>query len=285
MTNDRRVELQTALDRAEVLWQRHTQVLDRLPETQELHGFGSGWLARDDYAHNARWCISSLAELRAHLDGEPRPDWVHEPEDEVNVRWQEEDRALTREQARERAVEAREALLGTLRDLPDDRLDDVVLAIAKDDPGDHLETHFRWMVQGVMRDEERWWNAIEAALDAHPGGRFHLEGDPWDARDVWAHLARWLHRSVDVCEARLEGRTPERITDFDAVNAQWQQADSALSLDEAKGRAMEARRRLLEFVDATPTERWDAPMSGSIASNSAYHYLEHLRFGGIDPTE
>ena len=137
----------------------------------------------------------------------------------------------------------------------------------------------------MMADEDRWWNAIEAALDAHPGSRFHLEGDPWDARDVWAHLARWLDRAVDVCEARLEGRIPERIDDFDVQNAAWQREDSVLSLDEAKSRAMEARRRLLEFVDATPTERWDAPMSGSIASNSAYHYLEHLRFGGIDPTK
>ena len=79
MTNDYRAELEDALAHAERAWLRHTQILDRIPETQELHGFGSGWLARDDYAHHARWCISSLRELRAHLCGEPRPDWVHGP--------------------------------------------------------------------------------------------------------------------------------------------------------------------------------------------------------------
>ena len=119
----------------------------------------------------------------------------------LNVEWEAADRALTLEQARERAASSRDALLEALRGVPDDRIDERVLDLALDDPVDHFETHFRWMVQGVMRDEERWWNAIEAALDAHPGGRFHLEGDPWDARDVWAHLARWLNRAVDVCEA------------------------------------------------------------------------------------
>ncbi len=284
MTNDRRAALEVALDRAEVLWQRHTQILDRLPETQELHGFGSGWLARDEYAHHARWCEASRARLLAHLDGAPPPPDLEPGYEALNAVWEAEDRALTLPQARSRATEARGAFIEALRGVPDERIDERVLELALDDPGDHFETHFRWMVQGMMADEERWWTAIEAALDAHPGGRFHLEGDPWDARDVWAHLARWLHRAVDVCEARLRGETPERIADFDAQNAAWQREDSALSLADAKERAMEARRRLLEFVDATPTERWDAPMSGSIASNSAYHYLEHLRFAGLDPT-
>src|SRR5688572_3908786 len=122
-----RQELVVAADAA---WDRFNGILDAQPE-RELHGRGSNWTAREEYAHHARWLDRSLASIRSRVEGiSPPPD---EHEDVLNERWQAEDRALSLDEAKVRGESARSAILDYVRVLPEERLDRTVMLTASND--------------------------------------------------------------------------------------------------------------------------------------------------------
>lgn len=136
------------------------------------------------------------------------------------------------------------------------------------------------LAEMLRRDREEW-DALAAALDARPSGALHdPESQAWDASDVYAHFARWIHNSTDALEAWLEGRRvipPPEGTD-DAINARWQAEDAALSFTEARERANGAFTRRIAAIEAVPAERWD-PMLQKLATADGYqHYSNHRRY-------
>jgi hypothetical protein len=266
---------------AEQTWRRYAGILDSWPEG-ELHGRGSSWSPRDEYAHHARWLDQSWAILRARVEGTPKPPGADEPYEALNERWQAEDRALALDEAKRRCEEARARLLDYVRDLPEERLDEEAMLIATDDPVWHLQAHIGFIVHAFLDDEAALWERTVAALDAAGDGPAHLEGPAWTVRDVWAHLARWMHRAADYVEAYLAGSALEPITDYDTVNARWQAEDAALALSAARERAHEARARVRGLMEGLPPERWDGRVYGVLGGNTNGHYLEHLGYMGVE---
>jgi hypothetical protein len=264
---------------ADATWARFQGIIDARPDA-ELHGHGSNWTARDEYAHHARWLDRSLAQIRARAEGISPPPEEHE--DVLNERWQAEDRALTVDEAKTRCAGARAAILDYVRDLPGDRLDRRTMLTASDDPAWHLDAHLGFITEAFLKDEAALWQRTVEALDAAPDGASHRNGEPWDVRDVWAHLARWMTRSADVVEAHLAGRSIEPISDFDSVNAVWQAEDASLSRPVARERAFDARARIRALMESLPAERWDGRIYASVTSNTSEHYVEHLQYMGID---
>ena len=62
------------------------------------------------------------------------------------------------------------------------------------------------LAEMLSRDREEWARLVEL-LDSHPGGPVHDPESPdWEARHVYAHLARWLNHSMDDFEAVLARR-------------------------------------------------------------------------------
>ena len=132
----------------------------------------------------------------------------------------------------------------------------------------------------MLRSDRAEWETLVAVLEAHPEQRLHAEGSPpWVSRDVYAHLARWMGRSTDDLEARLDGRTlPALEGTDDEINARWQREDSALGLEEARRRARAAFGRRLRAIEGVPADRWDPVLEAMARADGAPHYANHRRY-------
>jgi len=133
----------------------------------------------------------------------------------------------------------------------------------------------------TMIDEDRAeWEALVLLLEAHPDKVLHDPESPgWTARDVYAHLARWMTNSTDGLEAWLAGRVNPPIggTD-DEINARWQAEDSGLTLEEARARAEQQFERRISVIEAVPAERWDQAVEAFARADGAQHYRAHRGF-------
>jgi hypothetical protein len=140
----------------------------------------------------------------------------------------------------------------------------------------------RAVAEMLGRDREEWL-ALVTALEARPSGALHDPESPaWEAKDVYAHLARWMNNSTDAFEAWLDGRRlipPPKGTD-DEINARWQAEDAAFTLDETRERAQRAFARRLAVIEAVPPERWEKDtILERIARADGYeHYGSHRRY-------
>ncbi len=136
-------------------------------------------------------------------------------------------------------------------------------------------------VQAMLQEDRAEWERLVALLDAHPEGPLHDPESPeWTARDVYAHLARWIERSTTEMEGWLATRTllPKLEGSDDEINARWQQEDSALTLDEARERARRAFERRLRAIEAVPLDRWDAVGEACARADGAAHYRSHRSY-------
>jgi hypothetical protein len=131
----------------------------------------------------------------------------------------------------------------------------------------------------MLRDDRAAWSELVAVLEAHPGEVLHDPASPWawTSRDVYAHLARWLTRSMDELEALLAGRPalPPLEGSEDEINRRWQQEDSGLSLEEARAKAQAAFDRRLRLIESVPEGRWDADLERTARYDGAEHYRAH----------
>ena len=135
-------------------------------------------------------------------------------------------------------------------------------------------------VAAMLRQDRAEWEALVAALEAHPEEILHdASAPPWTSRDVCAHLARWMERSTAELGARLEGRTlPPLEGADDEINARWQQEDSGLSLDGAKSRAEQAFESRLRAIQAVPAARWDKVLEAIARADGAEHCANHRKY-------
>ena len=125
-------------DRAE--WEALVAVLEAQPE-ESLDDAGSPtWTSRDVYAHLARWIDWSVDALEARLAGRTLPR-LEGTDDEINARWQQEDSGLSLAEARERAQAAFERRLQAIENVPRDRWDEELAAIAHADDAKHYASH------------------------------------------------------------------------------------------------------------------------------------------------
>ena len=136
-------------------------------------------------------------------------------------------------------------------------------------------------VQTLIQGDRKEWEALVAALEAHPKGPLHDPESPeWTSRDVYAHLARWMERSTEGLQSWLASRTilpPVEGTD-DEINARWQEQDSAVSLDEARERAQRAFDGLHQAIEAVPLDRWDGVVEAIAHADGAEHYANHRKY-------
>ncbi len=141
-------------------------------------------------------------------------------------------------------------------------------------------------IAAMLAEDHREWAALCAALDARPEGPLHDPESPaWTARDVYAHLARWINNSTDSFDSWLASRTiPKTLEgDDDTINARWQAEDSGLTLDEARALAQQAFERRIRAIESAPADRWDDPVLDAIAhADDAHHYRNHRIYITVD---
>jgi hypothetical protein len=133
----------------------------------------------------------------------------------------------------------------------------------------------------MLRRDGEEWRLLCAVLDAHPGGPVHdAESPEWEARHVYAHLARWINNSMDDFEALRDGRPrpPAPGGDDDTINAGWRAEDADLTFPEARERAQLAYQRRLRLIESLPAERWNQPMDLIARADGHEHYANHRRY-------
>jgi hypothetical protein len=124
------------------------------------------------------------------------------------------------------------------------------------------------------------WNALVCLLEKHQSGNLHGPGSPpWTSRDIYAHLARWLDHNNACIEAYCTGKpqpsleaSPEKMNDI------WQQADSSMSLDEAREKAQVAFARRMDIIKSIPLHKWDGELEKLARYDGAAHYAMHINY-------
>jgi hypothetical protein len=142
-------------------------------------------------------------------------------------------------------------------------------------------------VQAMLREDRAEWALLVAALDAHPDGPLHDPESPeWTARDVYAHLARWIEHSTAAFESWLATRAlaaPQLEGTDDEINARWQAEDQRLTLDEARAWAQRAFDRRIAVIEAAPPDRWDPVLEATAHADDAKHYRNHRAYIVVAP--
>jgi hypothetical protein len=130
----------------------------------------------------------------------------------------------------------------------------------------------------MLAEDRAEWQALCAVLDARPDEVLHDPESPsWTARDVYAHLARWIERSTAELESWVTNRTllPKLEGDDDTINARWQAEDAALPFAEARSRAQAWFDRRIAAIEAVPADRWDAVAEACARADGSTHYRGH----------
>jgi hypothetical protein len=136
-------------------------------------------------------------------------------------------------------------------------------------------------LEEMLARDQAEWDALAALLDAHPGGPVHDPESPaWEARHVYAHLARWIDNSMDDFEAALAGRPKPAAppgTD-DEVNARWRAEDAGITFYDARNRAQGAVDRRTQLIRSVPADGWN-PLLDAIARADGYEHIRgHRRY-------
>jgi hypothetical protein len=136
-------------------------------------------------------------------------------------------------------------------------------------------------VEAMLQRDEAEWRTLVAILDDAGGTVVHqAPAPPWNARDVYAHLARWISHSTDAFEAHRDGRGPPPSppgTD-DEINARWQAEDASLSFAETRARAHAAYQRRLSAIRSAPADAWDDVLRATAHADGYQHYKSHRRY-------
>jgi hypothetical protein len=124
------------------------------------------------------------------------------------------------------------------------------------------------------------WNELACLLEQHPGVNLHAKGPaPWNSRDVYAHLARWLNRSNMHIEAYCRGtKLPDLPFSPEEMNDIWQQEDNRLTLAQARTKAGVALASRMAVIESIPPDKWDAELMKLVSFDGATHYAMHLNY-------
>ena len=137
-----------------------------------------------------------------------------------------------------------------------------------------------YVAEMLRRDREQWEKLV-TVLDSHPGGPVHDRESPaWEARHVYAHLARWISNSMDDFEAMIEGRPLPAPPDGDddAINARWRLDDETIDFADARERAHGAYQRRLRLIECVPEGGWTNPLIAVADADGYRHFANHRRY-------
>ncbi len=136
-------------------------------------------------------------------------------------------------------------------------------------------------IDAMLQRDEAEWRALVSVLDAAGDTVVHEPGaPPWNARDVYAHLARWITHSTDAFEAYRDGRDPppDPPGSDDEINARWQLEDASLSFAKARERAHAACKRRLSAIRSAAGTAWDNALRATAHADGYQHYESHRRY-------
>ena len=130
----------------------------------------------------------------------------------------------------------------------------------------------------MLRRDREEWEKLVTVLDSHPGGPVHDPESPeWEARHVYAHLARWISNSMDDFVALIAGlpRPAPPEGDDDVINARWRRDDAAIDFRDARTRAHSAYERRLRLIEGVPDGHWTKALFAVAHADGYQHFANH----------
>lgn len=126
-------------------WDTLTAILDARPEGVIQGAGATAWNSRDVYAHLARWLNHSSSHIENVLNSKPQLDINDSQIDEINLRWQREDSALTLIDARHRAYEEFQRRAELIQSIAPEQWTEEMLRIVSLDGASHYRDHRRYI--------------------------------------------------------------------------------------------------------------------------------------------
>jgi hypothetical protein len=136
-------------------------------------------------------------------------------------------------------------------------------------------------IESMLRRDDREWRALVAILDGAGDAVVHEPpAPPWNARDVYAHLARWITHSTIAFETHRDRRDPppDPSGTDDEINARWREEDGSLSFAQARDRAHAAYERRLSMITSTADDAWTNLLRATAHADGYQHYESHRRY-------
>ena len=135
-------------------------------------------------------------------------------------------------------------------------------------------------VDTLLRKDREAWAELCAVLNDHPEVNLHdADSKPWNSRDTYAHVARWLEYDAAKINAFIKGEPiPVAGKSVEEVNARWQAEDAFLSLEAARQWAENAYEIHERTLKAVPVSRWDDELKKIASIEAASHFREHLSY-------
>jgi hypothetical protein len=135
-------------------------------------------------------------------------------------------------------------------------------------------------VETLLQEDGKVWAELYAVLDAHPEVNLHDAGSkPFNSRDTYAHVARWMEYYAAKINALVEGKPiPVAGKSTEEVNARWQAEDASLSLEAARRWAENAYEIHERTLRAVPISMWGDELEKAASIGAANHFREHLSY-------
>jgi len=146
----------------------------------------------------------------------------------------------------------------------------------------------------ILNEMNASYTTLEKALAPLDKTQYFIEGviPGWSIKDILAHIASWHHRLLKWLEAAIRNEEPgisgpDNVQEMDALNAQFYQENTSLSLDEVLADFRTSYQHIFDLVQAMPEEdllnphrfAWSKgePLWEAIAGDTYEHYREHVQ--------
>ncbi len=135
---------------------------------------------------------------------------------------------------------------------------------------------------GLLTEGAQVWDQLDALLRQHATTpNLHAEGAAeWSSRDVYAHLARWIGRTVEQVQRKSAGvdwLPPLTGTD-DEINERWAAEDRALTLKQAREWCIATTETLRRLIEDLSVDQWNRFGRRCMEDIDGGHYRAHIEF-------
>jgi hypothetical protein len=138
--------------------------------------------------------------------------------------------------------------------------------------------------QQLLKRLDSAWTALTESYAGVSDARLTEPGvtDNWSVKDILAHVTTWEAEALKYLPLIIAGGRPPRYVTYggiDAFNAQMTEQKRGLSLSDVLRQLDETHRRLIDFIESVPEERFtrETRFRHRLRLDTYSHYAKHAQ--------